>query len=195
VRGCQGHTHEPRHPLAVVCMNAASGMSEPTPSHFQMRGSSPSGPAVDHPSARMLRRCSTAHSHPPSSFPPLDANGWVLAGSVFIRGARLAPVTIAVMAGAFRDLRSARCPTRAPPPASCGSSEGPSGLPFSRCSSSSSAMVGRTLWLEPLPSRPRAGRGFALLALVPALVLSGREDEGRRWIRGDPSVLAGPTEA
>jgi hypothetical protein len=33
------------------------------------------------------------------------------------------------------DLRSARCPTRAPPPASCGSSEGPSGLPFSRCSS------------------------------------------------------------
>ena len=135
---------------------------------------------------------------PAELLPPLDANGWVVAGSVFIRGVRLAPVTIAVMAGAFPDLRSARCPTRAAPPASCGSSEGPSGLPFSRCSSRE--FVGHG-WANAAACAAAFNAaicwatGFALLALVPALLLSGREEEGRRWIRGDPSVLAGPTEA
>ena len=35
---------------------------------------------------------------------------WLLAGSLFVRGAGLAPVTIAVMAGAFRDIRPADVP-------------------------------------------------------------------------------------
>ncbi len=37
-------------------------------------------------------------------------NGWLLAGSLFIRGAGLAPVTIAVMAGAFQGVPPAEVP-------------------------------------------------------------------------------------
>ena len=38
------------------------------------------------------------------------SNGWLLAGSLFVRGAGLAPVTIAVMAGAFQDVAQAEVP-------------------------------------------------------------------------------------
>jgi len=39
-----------------------------------------------------------------------DTNEWLLGAALFVRGAGLAPVTIAVMAGAFRDVPSAEVP-------------------------------------------------------------------------------------
>ena len=124
-----------------------------------------------------------------------DTSGWLLAGALFVRGAGLAPVTIAVMGGAFRDVPAAEVPDASSTTRIVQQVGGAFGaavlaviLASALRSQQTAAAFHTAFWWA---------TGLAALALVPALLLPSdvtlrRAASPRAPAPRAPSVRAGP---